>query len=175
MFGAFLYVARALLLPVLCAVVVGMTLGPYIGFATKRGVPAWLRRWWWCAAGCRREFCRSCSWQIRLPRCCAACRRSPPPSRTSCISLTSSCSGLQQLQIALGAAPGKEGIDLSLTSMFAGFSTIVTPAALQFVLQLLLFVGTLFFYILGRNTFRSHAVNLFATPRCAAAGAENPQ
>src|SRR5713226_1922208 len=40
--GVFLYVARALLLPVLCAVVVGMTLGPLIGHASRRGIPKWL-------------------------------------------------------------------------------------------------------------------------------------
>ena len=42
MFGAFLYFARPLLLPVLCAIVVGMTFGPYVGYVIARGVPAWL-------------------------------------------------------------------------------------------------------------------------------------
>src|SRR4029079_8686823 len=42
MFGTFLYFARALLLPVLCAIVVGMTLGPYVGNVIARGVPSWL-------------------------------------------------------------------------------------------------------------------------------------
>ena len=39
--------------------------------------------------------------------------------------------------------------------------TIVTPAALQFILAVMLFLGTLFFFILGRASFRSHAVNWF--------------
>ena len=42
MLGVLLYLARALLLPVLCAVAVGLTLGPLIGYAQRRGIPAWL-------------------------------------------------------------------------------------------------------------------------------------
>ena len=41
-------------------------------------------------------------------------------------------------------------------------SLVVTPAAVQFVLQLVLFFGTLFFFILGRATFRQSAVNWFS-------------
>ena len=50
MLGVLLYLARALLLPVLCAVAVGMTIGPLVGYAAKRGMPAWLTalRWSCC-------------------------------------------------------------------------------------------------------------------------------
>jgi predicted PurR-regulated permease PerM len=41
--------------------------------------------------------------------------------------------------------------------------TIVTPAAVQFVLQVVLFVGTFFFFILGRTSFRKRAVHLFSS------------
>lgn len=39
MFGVFLYLARTLQLPVLCAIVVGMTLGPIVRNATRYGAP----------------------------------------------------------------------------------------------------------------------------------------
>jgi predicted PurR-regulated permease PerM len=42
MVGTLLYLARALLLPVLCAIAVGLTLGPLIGASARRGIPAWL-------------------------------------------------------------------------------------------------------------------------------------
>jgi hypothetical protein len=42
MLGAFLYFAHAFVVPVLCAFVVGMTLGPVLAFAARRGIPAWL-------------------------------------------------------------------------------------------------------------------------------------
>ena len=42
MLGVLLYLARALLLPVLCAIAVGLTFGPLVGYAEARGIPAWL-------------------------------------------------------------------------------------------------------------------------------------
>src|SRR5262245_46775092 len=42
MLGAFLYVSRAFLLPVLCALVVSLTLGPIMSWVARRRVPDWL-------------------------------------------------------------------------------------------------------------------------------------
>ena len=41
-FGVFLFFAGKLVVPILAAIVVGMTFGPVIGYATERGIPAWL-------------------------------------------------------------------------------------------------------------------------------------
>jgi predicted PurR-regulated permease PerM len=41
--------------------------------------------------------------------------------------------------------------------------TVITPAALQFVLSSVLFIGTLFFLIVGRARFRKNAVNWSAS------------
>jgi predicted PurR-regulated permease PerM len=65
-----------------------------------------------------------------------------------------------QLQLALGAEKLTSGIELNMTRLIEGIATIVTPAAVQFVLQFILFVGTLFFFILGRSSFRNQAVTL---------------
>ena len=42
MLGVLLYLARALILPLLCAFSVGLTLGPVIKVAERRGVPPWV-------------------------------------------------------------------------------------------------------------------------------------
>src|ERR1700754_1041803 len=42
MVGVLLYLARALLLPLLCAIAVGFTIGPLIGALKRYGVPEWL-------------------------------------------------------------------------------------------------------------------------------------
>ena len=42
MLGVLLYLARALLLPVLCAISVGLTIGPLEGHLKRRGIPDWL-------------------------------------------------------------------------------------------------------------------------------------
>src|ERR1700744_5525151 len=42
LFGAFLYVGRAIVLPVLAAAVVALTLAPLVRAAKGRGIPSWL-------------------------------------------------------------------------------------------------------------------------------------
>jgi len=163
MFGTFLYFARPLLLPVLCAIVVGMTLGPYIGSVIARGVPAWLVALLVVLgliaianvalillANPATEMLR------RMPEIAAAIKEKLHV-------FDQPIAAFQQLQIALGADPDKSGVELDATSVATGMLTIVTPAAVQFVLQLILFLGTLFFFIMGRTTFRRQAVNLFST------------
>jgi predicted PurR-regulated permease PerM len=163
MFGTFLYFARALLLPVLCAIVVGMTLGPYVGNVIARGVPAWLVALLVVLgliaianialillANPATEMLR------RMPEIAAAIKEKLHV-------FDQPIAAFQQLQIALGADPDKSGVDLNVTSVATGILTTITPAAVQFVLQLILFLGTLFFFIMGRTTFRRQAVNLFST------------
>lgn len=163
MFGTFLYFSRALLLPVLSAVVVGMTFGPYIGWATKRGVPAWL-----IAIVVVLLLVAAANVALVLLANPAAemLRQLPDIAeafKAKLHAFDQPLLALQQLQVALGAEQEKSGIDINLANLFAGVLSIVTPAAVQFVIQLILFVGTLFFFILGRSSFRSHAVNWFST------------
>ncbi|MGD9923233.1 MAG: AI-2E family transporter, partial [Pseudorhodoplanes sp.] len=42
MFGAFLYLARPLLVPLLSALIVALTIGPLTGYAVRHGLPAWI-------------------------------------------------------------------------------------------------------------------------------------
>jgi predicted PurR-regulated permease PerM len=158
MFGAFLYVARALLLPVLCAVVVGMTFGPYVGAVIARGVPAWL-----VALLVVLALIGIANIALILLANPAAemLRRMPEITQAfkdKLHAFDQPIAAFQQLQIALGADPDKS-VELTMTSV----ATVITPAAVQFVLQFILFVGTLFFFIMGRATFRRHAVNWFTT------------
>jgi predicted PurR-regulated permease PerM len=163
MFGVFLYVARALLLPVLCAVIVGMTFGPYLGYATKRGVPAWLLAILAVTviigganiavvllANPATEMLR------RVPEIAQAVKDKLQVFEQPMLAF-------ENLRLALGSEHSEGGFDLNLARIVEGFFTIVTPVAVQFLLQLVLFIGTLFFFIVGRASFRSHAVNLFAT------------
>ena len=69
-----------------------------------------------------------------------------------------------ELQAALGINPAEKRLSTSIPSRIArGMLTIVTPAALQFVLSVVMFFATLFFFILGRAGFRKYAVNWFAS------------
>jgi predicted PurR-regulated permease PerM len=163
MFGAFLYVARALLLPVLCAVIIGMTFGPYVSSITRRGVPAWLVALLLVVIGVGVAnaavilLANPASEMLRrVPEIAAA-------FKDKLHIFDSSILAFQELQNALGAEASNDKLQFDLTSVVAGLVTIVTPAAVQFVLQVVLFVGTFFFFILGRASFRKHAVNWFSS------------
>jgi predicted PurR-regulated permease PerM len=160
--GAVLYFARALLLPVLCAVAVGMTMGPVVGYATRRGMPSWLAAMLVVLlviaaanvavvmlAGPATEMLR------RAPEIATAFKE-------KLYLLDRPIAAFYEIQNALGGKGDGGGIELNAARVIEGLVTIVTPAAVQFALQLVLFIGTLFFFILGRTNFRMHAVNFFS-------------
>ena len=70
---------------------------------------------------------------------------------------------VRELQTALGINASDKALDFNPSNLVTGFLTIVTPAALQFVLQAVTFFASLFFFILGRSGFRNYAVNWFAS------------
>jgi predicted PurR-regulated permease PerM len=163
MLGAFLYVARPLLLPVLSAIVVGMTLGPYAGYLGKRGVPAWL-----VAIFVVLLLVAAANLAVMVLANPAAemLRQVPDVAQAFKDKLQvfdRPMLAFYQLQLALGSEKLDGGVELNMTRLIEGIVTIVTPAAVQFVLQFILFIGTLFFFILGRSSFRSQAVTLFST------------
>lgn len=163
MFGTFLFFARPLLLPVLCAVCVGLTFGPYIGFAVRHGMPAWLVALLVVLA------------LVAVANVALVLLASPASEmlrrlseiaeafKNKLYTFDQPLMAFEQLRVALGAENDKGGVGINLSNLFTGVLTIVTPAAVQFLLQFILFVGTLFFFILGRAGFRSQAVNWFST------------
>jgi predicted PurR-regulated permease PerM len=159
--GTFLYVARPILVPVLAAVVVALTFGPVIKFATARGVPSWVMA---LAVVLLVISAANIAIVMLTTPATDIIKRAPEIGSTFKEKLHIFDGPLiawEQLRAALGLEPGK-GIDLSPGTLVQGLLVVVTPAAVQFVLQLVLFVGTLFFFILGRSTFRQSAVNWFS-------------
>ena len=70
---------------------------------------------------------------------------------------------LYELQAVLGFGLSGRGVDVSNSRVIEGVVTVVTPAAIQLLMQLVLFFGTLFFFIIGRDEFRKYALNWFAS------------
>lgn len=159
LFGAFLYFARTLLVPVLSALVVSMTLGPLVGRAENIGIPAWVP-----AVGIVLALVAGCYLAIVL--------LSDPASeliaRSSEIGdavkqkfqfLDRPMSALRELQTAIFGSNTNVALNVDGANILQSILTTVTPAAVEF----LLFYATLFFFLLGRNSFRRYAVRLLST------------
>jgi predicted PurR-regulated permease PerM len=159
--GTLLYVARPLLIPVLAAVVVALTFGPVIKFATARGIPAWVMA---LAAVVIVIGAANVAIVMLTTPATDILKRAPEIGAAFKEKLHIFDGPLiawEQLRATLGLGPEK-GVELSPSPLVQGMLLVVTPAAVQFVLQVVLFIGTLFFFILGRATFRQSAVNWFS-------------
>jgi predicted PurR-regulated permease PerM len=161
MVGTFLYLARPLLLPVLCALVVALTFGPVIRLATARGIPAWVMA---LAVVAVVIFATNIAVVMLATPATDMLQRAPELGaafREKLQIFDRPLVAWEQLREALGLQPGT-GFDFNPGRLIEGLLTVVTPAAVQFLLQLVLFLGTLFFFVLGRATFRQSAVNWFS-------------
>ena len=160
--GVFLYFASKLVVPILAAIAVGMTFGPLIGYATKRGIPAWVVAVAVSAGADRRH-------ERRRGHAGATDRRNARPGagarrRRQGKGATARSSARGALRIAVHARPDPSGgVEVSNSRVIEGMVTVVTPAAVQFAMQIVLFFGTLFFFIIGRDEFRKYLLNWFAS------------
>ena len=163
-FGVFLFFTRSLLLPVLCAIAVAMTLGPVIARLSKRGVPESLT----ALSVIVLIIAVFNAAVITLAKPVSELTGRMPELATAVKQklhvLDRPIAALGELQTGLGLGSADPKVDPSrmIEGAVTGLFTVVTPAAVQFVLQLILFFGTLFFAIVGRNAFRSYVISWFA-------------
>jgi len=157
-FGAFLYFARALIVPLMAAAVVSMTLGPLAARATRLGLPAWVPAI---------VIVLVLGIGFYLAIVFLADPASDLISRSGEIGATvrekfrfmdRPLAAIRELQTALVGSSGLS-VDVNKTDLLAAVAMTVTPAALQFVL----FFATLFFFVFGRDAFRHYVVNFFTT------------
>jgi predicted PurR-regulated permease PerM len=163
MVGVLLYLARALLLPVLCAVSVGLTIGPLEGELKRRGIPDWLT-----ALIVVLGLIGVTNAAIVLLAGPASALLNKAPEYGAAIAdklhlFDRPLQSLHELQTSMGIDTGDRTFDFNPASLITGFLTFVTPAALQFVLQVVMFFATLFFVLMGRSGFRKYAVNWFGS------------
>jgi predicted PurR-regulated permease PerM len=161
--GAVLYFARPVVLPVLAAVAVGLTVGPVTAQAARRGVPEWVP----ALAVVVVLLCAAYLAAILLVQPASQLINRSAEFSTAIKDkvqiLDRPLAAFRELHGAL-ASSGKSGVtvDVNQTNIIESLVTVITPAAVQFVIQLVLFFGTLFFFVLGRTGFRQYVVSLFA-------------
>ena len=166
MLGVLLYLARALVLPLLCALAVALTLGPLLGYVERRGIPPWLT-----AITIILVLVVGANIAIVMLAGPASTMIGRAPELGAAFAeklylFDRPLAALAELQRALGIGGSEKSVGLDPTRIIEGLVTTVTPAAVQFLLQVVLFLSTLFFFVLGRTSFRKYAVN-WSTSRIA--------
>jgi predicted PurR-regulated permease PerM len=158
LFGAFLYISRAILLPILAAAIVAMTLAPLIKAAKRRGVSPWLMALLIVAAGLGALGLAATAlaapvseWIGRAPEIGATIKEKLSV-------FDQPLASLHQLSIALlGSNEGALDINTPTSSIVLPVVAYVTPAAGG----LLLFFGTLLFFLVGQSELRANLVAMF--------------
>jgi predicted PurR-regulated permease PerM len=156
LFGAFLFVGRAILLPILAAAVVALTLAPLVKEAKRRGVPPWLTATLTLvvALGALSLIVTALAgpvseWIGRAPEIGASIKQKLSV-------LDQPLASLQQLENSLF---GSSGLKFSEPpDMVLPVVAFLTPAAGE----LLLFFATLLFFLVGQIELRNQIVSMFS-------------
>jgi predicted PurR-regulated permease PerM len=158
--GACFYVCRPLLMPVLTAVVVGMTLAPIVKGAARRGVSPWLTAIILgvvliAAAGTAVTLLAQpvSEWIAKAPEIGTTIKQ-------KLYVLDRPLAALRELQeVLLPSAGNAVAVEQSQLGMVTPVLAFVTPA----VAQLLLFFVTLIFFLATQMEFRGYMVSFFAS------------
>jgi predicted PurR-regulated permease PerM len=154
--GACFYFCRALLLPILAAVVIGMTFAPLIKFGARHGVWPWLTAvvlvvLVMAAVGLVATLIAAplAEWIARAPEIGANIKQ-------KLYVLDRPLSALRELQETLLPSAGSTiAVEASHISMVTPVVAFVTPA----VAQVLLFLVTLLFFLAGQMEFRRYVAS----------------
>jgi predicted PurR-regulated permease PerM len=160
LFGAFLYIGRAILLPILAASIVALTLAPLVKAAKRHGISPWLTSLVIVALGLGALGLVATmlagpvsEWIGRAPEIGAIIKE-----RLSV--LDRPLASLHELQTTLfGTDTGAVNVSTPTSSFVLPMVAFVTPAAGEF----LLFFGTLLFFLIGQIELRTSLVSLFGS------------
>lgn len=159
MFGAFLFVARPLLMPLACALIVAFTIGPLTGRAVKHGLPAWVPALLIVVVFAGLLYLAITLLSDPISDLIGRSAEIGAAIKEKFRFMERPLAALNELRGVLMGGGGLT-VDVSKpTEMIGSVLGAVTPAMLQFVL----FFATLFFFVLGRNAMRQSIVNMFAT------------
>jgi predicted PurR-regulated permease PerM len=158
LFVAFLYFGRAILLPILAAAIVALTLGPVVKAANRRGISPWITALL-IVLLCLGALSIAATalagpvseWIGRAPEIGATIRQKLSVLEGPLASL------LQLEEMLFG--PGAPAAAPSAPSGVLPVVAFLTPAAGE----LLLFFGTLMFFLVGQIELRAQLVSFFAT------------
>jgi predicted PurR-regulated permease PerM len=158
LFCVVLELARAVLLPVVSAIVIGLMLGPLVGLASRYRVPSWVSAMLLVGL-----FGVLVSIAITVLSAPVVEWIGKAPDIGKVIGeklrfLDRPLAALRDIRHALTPVSGSGAVQVDIgPSLVAPALAVVTPA----IGQLVVFVGTLFFFLLGRTELRSYLVHIF--------------
>jgi predicted PurR-regulated permease PerM len=159
LFGAFLYVGRVLLLPIMAAAIVALTLAPLVRAGKRRGVSPWITALLLVVISIGAVAIAATvmagpvsQWIRRAPEIGATIK-----DRLS--ALDQPLTALRQLENAVvGGDSGAVNVNTPTVNFVLPMVAFITPAAGE----LLLFFGTLLFFLGGQFELRASVVSVFA-------------
>jgi predicted PurR-regulated permease PerM len=157
-FGAFLYVGRAILLPILAAAVIALTLGPLIKTAKRFGISPWITGLFILLIGVGALTLAVTTlagpvneWIGRAPEIGASIKQKLSV-------LDQPIAALHELQKTFFGGDATLSVSPPAANFVLPVVAFVTPAAGEF----LLFFATLFFFLVGQIQLRNQLVSMFS-------------
>jgi predicted PurR-regulated permease PerM len=155
---AFLYVARAVLLPVLSAAVIALTLAPLVKAAKRRGVSPWITALLIVALSVGALSLAVTAMAGPVSEWIGRGPEIWDSIKDKFAVLDKPLAAIHQLRNALFGASDKPDMEITAPNVVLPVVAFVTPAAGEF----LLFIGTLVFFLVGQSDLRVRMVSLFA-------------
>jgi predicted PurR-regulated permease PerM len=157
LFGAFLYVGRAFVVPVLAAAVLALTLAPLVKAARRHGIPPWITSLLilLIAAGAISLIATAIAgpvsqWIGRAPEIGATIKQKLSV-------LDEPLASLHELENSLFGNSGTLSVSEPASNVVFPVLAFLTPAAGE----MLLFFATLLFFLVGQTDLRNHAMAMF--------------
>ncbi len=157
-FGAFLYVARGLLVPIMAALMVSLTLGPIAARSKRFVVPAWVSGALLVTLLIAAVYVAFLLLAEPASDLIGRSQEIGATIREKFRFMDRPLIALRELQMAIAGSSGLS-IDTEKGSVLGSVMATLPSFALQFVL----FLATLLFFLFGRNAMRRYSVNLFGT------------
>ncbi|NWG26800.1 MAG: AI-2E family transporter [Pseudorhodoplanes sp.] len=157
--GTVLFLARSLIIPVVCAGVIAMTVAPISNALSERGIPTWLPAIVVVAGIGSLLYVATVSLADPISQLIAHSSEIGNTIKDKFQFLDRPLAALKELKNAvLGNAPALS-VDVNQADVIQNVLSVATPA----VLAVVLFFATLFFFIFGREDMQRYAVRQFGS------------
>lgn len=158
LFGGFLYIGRPILLPIMASAIVALTFAPVIKAAKRRGVSPWITAIVLVAIGIGALALAATALAAPVSEWIGRAPEIGTTIRAKLSVLDPPLAALRQLETTLFGGEGNTPATAAPPNVVLPVVAFVTPAAGE----LLLFFGTLIFFLAGQIGLRNHLVSMFS-------------